>query len=112
MGRKRLSPASRVPSARPRRTILRGRHGRLVPLDPKTHAAALFEAFAADRDGRIWTYMGYGPFADHDAHAAHARAQAVSDDPLFFVVENATREPLGVASYLRMQPEVDHGLGV
>ena len=44
-----------------------GRTCRVVPYHPD-HAPALFEAYAAD-DGRMWTYMPFGPFAD--ARAVH-----------------------------------------
>ncbi len=44
----------------PRAVALEGRHGRIVPLE-RRHAAALCAAFAADEEGRMWTYLPYGP---------------------------------------------------
>ncbi len=48
----------------PPRESMEGRYCRLEPLDPDRHAAALFEADAADSDGRSWTYLAYGPFSE------------------------------------------------
>ena len=47
---------------------LTGRTCRVVPYHSE-HAASLFEAYAED-DGRMWTYMPFGPF--NDAAALHA----------------------------------------
>jgi len=90
----------------PRRTILTGRLCRLEPLDPQTHAAALHAANAQDTDGRSWTYMPYGPFASLAAYRAWMETVCAGDDPLFFaIVEAATGQPGGVASYLRIAPD-------
>ncbi|MGZ3299300.1 MAG: GNAT family N-acetyltransferase, partial [Asticcacaulis sp.] len=43
---------------------LPGRYCRLVPFRPE-HARALFDAYGED-DGRMWTYMPFGPFAVAD----------------------------------------------
>ena len=95
-----------VPARLPPRTPLEGRWCRVEPLDVARHAGELFEAYAEDRDGRIWTYMGYGPFETHAAFEAWMTASCRGDDPLFHaIVEGARGRALGVASYLRMVPE-------
>lgn len=92
---------------RPARAPMIGGTVRLEPIDADKHAADLHEAFAADGDGRTWTYMPYGPFVSADAYAAWMRASASGDDPLFFALIDATSgKPLGVASYLRIDPAV------
>jgi len=58
-------PDWRVPE-RPPRTTMVGRYCRVEPLDPARHAEELFAANARDTDGRGWTYLPYGPFADRD----------------------------------------------
>ena len=63
-----------------------GRTCDVVPLDPECHGGELFAAFAADGDGRMWTYMPYGPFADAGAYRAWAEQATASQDPLFFAV--------------------------
>jgi RimJ/RimL family protein N-acetyltransferase len=60
-------------------------------------------------DRNLWDFLGYGPFADEAELAAWIRSNAGGDDPLFFaIVDAATGEPRGVASYLRIEPE--HGV--
>lgn len=88
---------------RPPRSAMTGRYARVEPLDPLRHGADLWAADAADREGRMWTYMGYGPFADEKAYRVHLERQARSDDPLFFaIVDRADGRAKGVASYLRI----------
>lgn len=94
-------------SARPRppKSVMQGRYVRLEPADPATHAADLFEAFGADRENRIWTYLPYGPFRAVEEVDAWMRATCLGDDPVFYViVEQATGKAVGVASYLRIEP--------
>jgi RimJ/RimL family protein N-acetyltransferase len=82
-----------------------GRYCRLEPLDPDRHAAALFEADKADMDGRSWTYLAYGPFADLASYRAWLNATCLGADPQFYtVVDFADGRPAGVASYLRIAP--------
>jgi RimJ/RimL family protein N-acetyltransferase len=96
-----------TPRGTPARTAMEGRFCRLEPLDPLAHAQDLFEAFTADAEGRIWTYLPYGPFETFAEFNIWADAATRSDDPLFHaVVETAGGRALGVASYLRMEPEI------
>jgi RimJ/RimL family protein N-acetyltransferase len=94
-----------TPRPRPQRTPMQGRLCRLDPLDAATHAAALHDAYAADRDARNWTYLPYGPFASAAEYAAWVESVQSRDDPVFFaIVDPATQQPIGVASYLRVDP--------
>ena len=82
-----------------------GRLCRLESLDAAKHAAALHAAYAADRDGRNWTYLPYGPFASATEYAAWVESVQALDDPHFHaIVDLATQQPIGVASYLRIDP--------
>ena len=84
-----------------------GRHCRVEPLDPARHTADLYEATAADNEGRIWTYLNYGPFGSPAELRSWAEAAAASEDPLFFtIVDEADGRAAGVASYLRIAPAV------
>ena len=95
-----------VPARLPPRTPMDGRWCRVEPLDPARHGAELFAAYAEDREGRNWTYMGYGPFASLAEFEEWMTASCLGDDPLFHaVVEGASGRALGLASYLRAQPE-------
>jgi len=96
-----------TPRPRPPRRPIEGRHCRIEPLDPHRHAAPLFGNYALDRDGRNWTYMAYGPFADLAAYEAWMRAACLGEDPLFHAILDAkSGDALGVASYLRIEPAV------
>jgi RimJ/RimL family protein N-acetyltransferase len=84
---------------------MEGRFCRLEPIDLDRHAAALFEANAADADGRSWTYLAYGPFSDLSSYRAWMQAECMGDDPLFFsVMDKADGRPAGLVSYLRIAP--------
>ena len=90
---------------RPARVPIDGRWVRLEPLNPAAHARALFAANALDTDGRNWTYLPIGPFATFDDYDAWLRKMAAGDDPFFYtVVDREGDRPVGVASYLRIDP--------
>jgi RimJ/RimL family protein N-acetyltransferase len=94
-----------TPPPRPTRDPLQGRYCRLEPLDPDRHAAALFAAHAADKEGRSWTYLPYGPFQTLPSYRDWMRAQCLGDDPLFLaIVDLIDGVSAGVASYLRIAP--------
>ena len=96
-----------TPRPRPPRTVMEGRTCRVEPLDPGRHAADLHAANRLDREGRIWTYMPYGPFETPEAYRAWAEDACAGDDPLFHaIVDTATGKAVGVASYLRIEPAV------
>lgn len=82
-----------------------GRLCRLEPLDAATHAAALHAAYTIDREGRNWTYLPYGPFGSAAEYSAWVESVQSRDDPVFYaIVDFATQRPVGVASYLRIDP--------
>ena len=92
---------------RPPRTPMQGRTCRLEALDAARHATDLHAANVADTEGRIWTYMGYGPFATEADYRAWIVKDASGDDPLFHaIIDMATDKAIGVASYLRIFPDI------
>jgi RimJ/RimL family protein N-acetyltransferase len=94
------------PRQRPPRTPMEGRFCRIEPLDPR-HATGLFAANAEDTEGRIWTYLPYGPFASLEAYQGWVETMARGEDPLFHaILDRASGRALGVASYLRIDPPV------
>src|SRR5689334_12503177 len=91
----------------PPKEPMEGRFCRIEILDPERHAAEIYEANTADRDGRTWTYLGYGPFANYADYRAWAEAAAKSTDPLFHaIVDLSTGKAVGIASYLRIDAQV------
>jgi len=96
-----------TPCARPPRTAMQGRWCRIEPLDADRHAQDLHAANSEDREGRIWTYMGYGPFASLADYRAWVETVSVADDPLFHaIIDRHSGRAQGVASYLRIEPAV------
>lgn len=95
-----------TPPHRPPHVPLTGRYCRVEPLDVKRHAAELYAAFAADTDGRDWTYLPYGPFANLESFTGWLNHNAAGDDPLFYAIIDATTgTAVGMASYLRISPD-------
>ena len=93
------------PPPRPPRDPMVGRYCRVEPLDPDRHAAELYDANALDTDGRIWTYLPYGPFETFEYYLGWIDDHCRGSDPLFHaVVDNTRGKAAGVASYLRINP--------
>ena len=87
----------------PNREAMTGRLCRLEALRAETHAKALHDAYAADRDGGNWTYLPYGPFESADAYRRWVETMQDRDDVVAFAIADAKdARPLGVATYLRI----------
>lgn len=92
-----------TPREPPPRAVLAGRFCRLEPVDPARHAAELDAAYRADSEGRLWTYLPYGPFDKPEAFVAWLERFCLGDDPLFYaIVDLRTGAAAGMASYLRI----------
>jgi RimJ/RimL family protein N-acetyltransferase len=95
------------PPAPPARAALSGRFCALEPLDPQRHGPELYKANALDNEGRMWTYLPYGPFESFKSYAAWLNQDCLGNDPLFYtIVDQSARKPVGMASYLRIDPPV------
>ncbi|NVK30702.1 MAG: GNAT family N-acetyltransferase [Gammaproteobacteria bacterium] len=93
-----------TPPPKPSKSPLIGRYARLEPLRAD-HSPALLNANRQDQAGLMWSYLPYGPFDTLDNYQAWVSAAAKSDDPLFFaIVDQTTEDAIGVASYLRIEP--------
>ena len=94
-----------TPRPHPAITAVDGHYARLERLDPDRHARALWDANALDVTGANWTYLSVGPFDHFEGYDAWLRAVAPAADPYFVaIVDQATGIPVGVASYLRIDP--------
>jgi RimJ/RimL family protein N-acetyltransferase len=94
-----------TPPPRPKRAVMEGRFCRIEPLDAQKHATDLFAANSLDADGRMWTYMSYGPFDTFEDYREWVAKSAESTDPLYFaIIDRDSGKPVGVASYLRIDP--------
>ena len=88
------------PAARP----MAGRWSRLEPLDPARHANDLYRANRADEQGRMWTYLPYGPFDNLTSYRVWLEGVAGREDPMFFAIIDGKGRAVGVASFLRIDP--------
>ncbi|WNO09432.1 GNAT family protein [Teredinibacter sp. KSP-S5-2] len=84
---------------------LLGQHGQLTPLIASRHAAALFHASQEDSDGRLWTYLPFGPFADQNEFTHWLEGKVEQEGVIFFCISSPTHTPLGFFSFSRIQPE-------
>lgn len=92
---------------KPPRSAIEGRFARIEMLDADAHAAHLHAANAADKEGRIWTYLPYGPYPDAAPYRDWVAQMAKSEDPLFHaIIDRASGKAVGVASYLRIDAAV------
>ena len=96
------------PVPRPTRVSLAGTHILARPVNAESDAVQLFSvSHPPDGDPAIWTYLPDGPYESPD-HLRQALVWAeTSEDPLYFtLVRSADARPLGLASYLRITPEL------
>jgi RimJ/RimL family protein N-acetyltransferase len=86
-----------------------GRYVRVERLDAARHAAALFDANAADADGSHWTYLFDEKPATLPAYTEWARKAAATEDPLFHaIIDLRTGVAAGVAALMRI--DRNHGV--
>lgn len=85
-----------------------GQYCDIVPLNIALHAKHLFAANSQD-DGRMWTYLPYGPFDDFVSYQAWLSqfCTNINTDtgPLFYaIIDKKSQQAIGLASYLRIDP--------
>lgn len=84
---------------------MEGRFCRVVQLDLLLHTDLLYAANSLDQEERMWTYLPYGPFETLASYREWVQEMSCSRDPLFYaIVDRAADRPVGVASYLRIDP--------
>ena len=92
---------------RPPTSIMTGRYCRVEPMDVRAHAEALYQAYGNDQDQRNWTYLPYGPFDEFTDFKTWLDSNCCNEDPLFHsVIDLTTGRAVGMASYLRIEPNV------
>lgn len=94
-----------TPRARPPRLTTASHSCRLRPIDVERDLQDLYDAFREAPDGRDWTYMASGPFADLAQFRAHLTAIAASEDPQHYAIDDlALGKPVGTFSLMRIDP--------
>jgi RimJ/RimL family protein N-acetyltransferase len=91
----------------PNKTRLLGKYTILEPLQIKRHSTVLFNTFLKDKSKNIWTYMPYGPFKNLKTFVAYLKKHCLKKDPFFYAIYSKRFKSFcGLASYLRMKPDV------
>ena len=90
---------------RPPLTPMEGHFCTVEPVDPARHAADLHAAYLLDKEGRNWTYLPYGPFAQFEEYRNWLERDSRGDDPLrHTIIERCSGRAVGVASLMRIDP--------
>lgn len=85
---------------------LDGKYCLIEPIDVERHANDLFNAYAVDESGRMWTYMTYGPFEKLEAIEHWLEEARMTEDPQFYaIVDKANNKAMGLCSYMRIKPK-------
>jgi RimJ/RimL family protein N-acetyltransferase len=92
-----------TPRERPSRDPMAGRYCRVEPLDPDRHACDLYAAYGEDRDGRMWTYLPWGPYADFAGYLTDMKTGLRRENFITYAIV-VKGKPVGVASYLNINP--------
>ena len=83
-----------------------GRFCRVEPIDSIRHGTALYDAYATDREGWLWTYLPWGPYSGPEELCARIDAVRASGvRPEYALIDLASGKPFGQASYLNIDPE-------
>jgi RimJ/RimL family protein N-acetyltransferase len=98
-----LTEPAKLPDHASMNAGLHGERVTLVPLDAEAHAAALYEAVKGHPE--LWLYLFDDEPADEAVFKANLARKAGKSDPFFLtILDNATGLPLGMASYMRIEP--------
>lgn len=102
-----MTLAAPQPARPPERVTREGRFARIAPLDAARHGPDIWAGGLADP--AVWTYMGYGPFADEAAFLAWLAGRESLTDPLYFaILDRETGRALGCATLMEIRPA--HGV--
>ena len=103
----RLGPVVDIaPAERPTARALTGRHVTLTALDPDAHAKALYDGSHGPEVDGLWRYLFDGPFESLESFTASLARKAKSRDPLYFaIIDNASGDAVGYASFMRIEPD-------
>ena len=84
-----------------------GRYSYLEPIKINKHANDLFNNYSLDKTNALWTYMPYGPFKDLPSFKNYLNKKCLNKDPFFYAIYSKRFKSFcGLASYLRIKPEI------
>src|SRR5215472_185513 len=94
-----------LPRQLPPLVAVTGRCCRVEPIDSTRHGEALYDAYATDREGRLWTYLPWGPDSSPEELCAQIDAVRASGVRLeYALIDLASGKPFGQASHLNIDP--------
>ena len=95
-----------VPAKHPKIARMEGVFCNVELVDSQRHAADLLEAYQQDAEGRMWTYLSYGPFETLNAITRWLDTSSQREEQIFYaIIEKAADKAVGIATYLRIQPK-------
>lgn len=98
-------PVDTTPAKRPQRTTLSGRYTEVVAVDAKLHGDDLYAAATMSGSETMWTYLSFGPWKERGSFDSWLAGYQTSTDPFAHVlIDKASGKALGMASYMRMEP--------
>ena len=84
-----------------------GRYSYLEPIKINKHANDLFNNYSLDKTNTLWTYMPYGSFKDLSSFKNYLNKKCLNKDPFFYAIYSKRFKSFcGLASYLRIKPEI------
>lgn len=90
---------------RPPRTAMQGRFCRVESLHPDRHGADLYAANREDKEGRMWSYLAYGPFSSFEDYLAKMNELCLKEDRnMYAIIDEKSGLASGVASYMHIEP--------
>ena len=90
----------------PKGLSILGDYVRLEPLDSNRHSKQLFMANMEPGGNENWDYLPYGPFdSEKDYYQWLNKIQSEADPCFFTIIRISDQRAVGVASYLRINPE-------
>ena len=91
----------------PSKKKLIGRYCQLEPINIKKHSNDLFKNFSLNKDNFDWVYMPLGPFKSLFLFKKYLKNFCLNKDPFFYVIySKKLKKYSGLASYLRIKPEI------
>jgi RimJ/RimL family protein N-acetyltransferase len=96
------------PWAQPNVVKLAGEHVSVVRLDPDADVDDLYDVSHSREEFKpLWTYLGYGPFANKEAMRAWLSSIKDSADPMFYTITSrALHKKVGMLSVMSIVPEM------
>ena len=87
--------------------FLKGKYSILEPINIKKHSKDLFKNFSLDKKNIDWIYMPVGPFKTLNKLKKHLKNSCSSKDPFYYAIySKRLKTYCGLASYLRIKPEI------